>query len=345
VGTLSLSALIELCRVQKHYLSAGLTITEVFKQQAERGAWEIRPIASKVVESLKGGSSLGDALAPFADAFPPLYLSLTTVGEQTGMLPEVYGELERYYEQQAQLRRDFLGQIAWPVFQFCAAVFVLAGLIYFLGQLPINTMGKGKYDPLGLGLLGASGAIIFLGTVVGVLAAAWMTYVLLRWSLAGRASVDRFILGLPGIGPCALALAMSRFCLALRLTTESGMSISKALRLSMRATGNAAFENAVPTATSTVKAGDDVTLALKNTGLFPPDFLRIVEVAEESGTISEVMKQQAGHYNEEATRHLKFLTGVAGYAVWVFVAACIIFAIFRLYSTYLSGLSGEGLPF
>lgn len=338
MGTLSYSTLIELCRVLKHYLSAGLTVTEVFRQQAERGPSEIRALAGKVAEALKQGESLADALAPHAEAFPPLFLSLTTVGDQTGMLPEVYGELERYYEEQRTLRRDFLGQIAWPVFQFFAAVFVLAGLIFFLGQLKINERGT-NYDPLGLGLLGASGAMVFLGVVFGTLGAAWLAYALLRWSLAGRAGVDRFLLNLPAIGPCAQALALSRFCLALRLTTESGMSIGKALRLSMRATGNAAFEGAVPAATSTVKKGDDVTLALKNTGLFPPDFLRIVEVAEESGTISEVMKQQAAHYNDEATRHLKFLTGVAGFVVWAAVGACIIFAIFRLYSTYIERLT------
>src|SRR5262249_41477121 len=85
--------------------------------------------------------------------------------------------------------------------------------------------------------------------------------------------------------------------------------------------------------------GDDLTLALGRTGLFPDDLLRIVAVAEESGTLSEVMRHQGDHYHEEATRRLAVLTSVAGYGIWGLIALFIIVMIFRLYGSYLTMLT------
>ncbi|MBY0232867.1 MAG: type II secretion system F family protein [Gemmataceae bacterium] len=343
MAKLSLAAVIELSRVLRHYLHSGLPLPAVFRQQATNGPREARPVAGRIAERLEQGDSLADALSPDAALFPPVFVSLASVGEQTGAMPEVFAELERYFARQKQLVRAFLGQIAWPVFQFFAAVFVLAFLIYFLGQLSINT-GSGKgYDPLGFGLLGASGAAIFLAIVFGTLGLGWLIVALLRRSLSGKASFDRFLLGVPMLGPCLRALALSRFSLSLRLASEAGMSIGKGMRMAMNATGNAAFIDAAKTAAGTVKKGDDVTMALGATRLFPDDYLSIISVAEEAGSLSEVLKQQAEYYHEEASRRLGALAAAAGYVVWAVVAAFLIFAIFRLYLSRFSAL--EGLPF
>src|SRR3712207_2640441 len=94
---LSLSSLIELCRALRHYLGAGLTLREVFQQQARKGTAEVRPIAARISADLEKGDDLETALGQERAFFPPLFVSLATVGEQTGMLPEVCRELERYF--------------------------------------------------------------------------------------------------------------------------------------------------------------------------------------------------------------------------------------------------------
>ena len=44
-------------------------------------------------------------------------------------------------------------------------------------------------------------------------------------------------------------------------------------------------------------------------------------MAEESGSISEVMERQAEHYHEEAGRSLANLTAIAGYAILFYLVA------------------------
>jgi type II secretory pathway component PulF len=333
---LPLSVLIELCRSLRHYLGAGLTLTDVFDQQARRGPARFRPAAARIGADLKRGDSLEDALKREANLFPPLLLSLASVGERTGMLPEVFGELERYFLRQKELRNQFIARISWPVIQFVLAVGVLTLLIFILGQ--IGRPGE-RFDALGLGLSGGRGAAIFLGTVVGVLAGLYLVGVLLSRSLGRRVGVARWLLSVPGVGPCLQALALGRFCLALRLTTESGMPIGKALRLSLKATGNRAFAAATDDVQRVVGEGDEITLALARTGLFPGDFERIIAVAEESGSLSEVLRHQGDHYHEEASRRLAALTAMLGYGIWAMVGLFIIVAIFRIYSQYLNVLN------
>src|SRR5262249_53405026 len=150
-------------------------------------------------------------------------------------------ELERYFLREQQLRRSFIARITWPVIQFVLAVLVLSFLIYFFGVMAPTTPTGQRYDPVGLGLFGASGAAIFMGVIFGSIAAVLAAYALASRTVGGKAAVHRFLLGVPALGPCLHALALGRFCLALRLTTEAGMSIGKALRLSLRGTGNSAF--------------------------------------------------------------------------------------------------------
>jgi type IV pilus assembly protein PilC len=337
---LSLPTLIELCRVLRHYLASGLTLRDVFLQEASKGPLSVRPIAGRVAASLEKGNSLEDAIKPDAAAFPPLFLSLTSVGEKTGMLPEVFGELEKYFARQLQLKRQFIAQSAWPMIQFFLAIFVVAGLIFIMGMLPTPPkMPTGKpFDPVGLGLAGPSGAMTFLGWTFGILFGMIGLYLLLTRVLKQRTATDRFLLQVPALGPCLRTLALARFCLALRLTTETGMSINRALRLSMRATGNNAFIAVSPVVESEVRSGTDLTVALTRARIFPGDFLKAIHVAEESGRLADQLRHQADHYHEESGRRLSILTSAAGYAVWFVVGALIVIAIFRIALTYLNVL-------
>jgi len=68
--------------------------------------------------------------------------------------------------------------------------------------------------------------------------------------------------------------------MALHVTLESGMPIARALRLSLAATGNAAFTQQTETVTQAVKQGEPVVEALTRSRLFSTEFLSIVAVGE-----------------------------------------------------------------
>jgi type II secretory pathway component PulF len=248
--------------------------------------------------------------------------------------------MEKYFTTQQKLRREFVKRITWPVIQLILAILTVSGLILILDMLPPPEQGQPRYDPLGLGLFGVKGAAIFLGAVLAIAAAVTAGWWLLRRTLGTRTWLDSVLLGIPVLGPCLRTLAMARFCLALRLTTETSLSIVKAVGLSMRATGNNAFIGAIGKAQTGLRSGQELTASLSACDVFPEDFLLVMAVAEESGRLNEVLRHQGEHYDEESVRRLSTLTSLAGYGVWMLIGLVLIFTIFRLFSSYLSQLNG-----
>lgn len=338
-GQLPLSSVSQVCRVLRHNLSAGLTLHKVFRQQAERGTLDFRPIAARISDRLGQGESLEDALEP-ETAFPPLFVSLAVVGERTGNLPEIMGELEKYFALIQKLKRQFQQQITWPVLQLFAAIFVIAGMIYILGIL---STGPKPFDPLGFGLTGTSGALAWLMFCFGSLGTVFAAYLILKHIFHQQGLVDEVLLKVPVLGPTLEAFALMRFCIALHLTLESGMGMPVALRLSLRGTGNGAFEAATPRVLQAIRDGEDLTIALNKANVFPSNFLDIIAVGEEGGRLDEVLKHQAQYYEEESSRRMTMLTSVASHGIWLLVALMIIFLIFRIASTIFGIYDSFGL--
>lgn len=334
---LPLAYLIELCRVLRHSLGAGVSLVKVFEQQARSGPAAQRPLVEGIHRDLAKGATLEDALLRHPGCFPPVFLALTTVGEKAGRLPDIFGELERYFVLRQRLRRQLRTQSVRPVLQFVIAVLVIALLIWVLGMIAA-AHDTTPLDPLGLGLVGGRGALLFLGLAFGIPAALILVYRFARHRLA---MLEVWLLRVPLIGPSMRALALVRFCLALRLTQEAGMLADEALALSLRATDHAAFTATAQRVQQAARGGQRMNQALDRTGLFPEEFMHVLTVAEESGQVPEVMRRQAEHYQDEAERRLQALTKMAGVLVWLVTAAFIIWAIFRIFiNVYLNALEG-----
>src|SRR5262249_36157 len=130
-----LPALVIWCRTLRHSLGAGLSPIRIFRQQAKSGPRVLREIAGDIAAKLEKGESLEDAFEPYKNIFPPLFLELVAVGEQTGRLEATFQELEQYYESALSVQRNFRAQMMYPAIQFFVAVLVIGMLIWILGIL------------------------------------------------------------------------------------------------------------------------------------------------------------------------------------------------------------------
>jgi type II secretory pathway component PulF len=88
-----------------------------------------------------------------------------------------------------------------------------------------------------------------------------------------------------------------------------------------------------------VRQGHEVYEALAETGAFPPQFVDMVRVGEESGTLVESMAHLAEQYQERARLAMGVLTVLMGVAVFALVGLVIIFLIFRIFGFYANTLN------
>ncbi len=340
---LSTSSLIDLCRSMRYALNSGLMLRDAMDLLANKGTRQLRPVAAKVCQDLKAGWSLQDALQKQQRVFPPLFIALCAVGEESGILPEVLSDMEKYYLMREKLRREFKGQIAWPIFQFVAAVCIISVLILVLGIIPAQEQGGKHIDPLGLGLIGPEGALkFFFGVWVIIFGIAFLI-LLLKEVLRRRAIIERFMLAVPLIGPCLRSMALARFCLAARLMMDTSLSVFKTIRLAFMATDNMAFINAYPAVEASLKQGNSISTSFTKARVFPDRFLSAVAVAEESGRLPESLNYQREEYEEETRRRLTGLTRVASFLVMILVFAIIIVCIFQIFQQVYLGKIQETL--
>lgn len=316
-----------LCHAFRVEHNAGMTLVEIFQQQARKGPISARPLIARVAERLKEGDSLEDALKAEGEAFPPLFVSMAAVGEQTGNLPEVFHELEKYYRAQLTLWREFIAHSVWPMIQLIAAIIVITLLILILGWLSDNP--ERAFDPLGFGV-GPAGALKFLATVFLFFGTLVLIYLVATRAMGQKAAVHRLLLKIPVIGPCLQAIALSRLARALKLTMDSTLAAHRAVQRSLLVSGNSAYEACADTAATQIKRGREIADVLRDCDVFPEEFLQAIHTGEQTGELPEVMARQAEYYQEEAGRRLRTLTIVASFLVWLFVAALIIWAIFRI---------------
>jgi type IV pilus assembly protein PilC len=334
---LSTQNLIDLCRVLRHNLSAGLTLQKVFRQQASGAAGAVRPLAGRVLQAIEQGESLFDALEGEKDLLPPLFRAMVKVGEQTGHLPEIFQALEQHYLLEQKLRRQIMRQTLGTIIQFVLAVFVIAGLIFILGVIAESRPGT---MPISIfGLRGGGGALTFLAVIFGTIGLVWLAGAIFLRYPRHAAPVQDFLLRLPGLGPALYSLVMGRFTMALRLTLDSGLSVVKGLKLSLQATGNALFISKTDVISLALKNGESLSFALAKSALFEEEFLHIVLAAEEGGRVPEMMQHQAEYWHEEASRRLATLARLLTFGLWLIYAGFMIYAIFQIASVYLSALN------
>jgi type IV pilus assembly protein PilC len=336
-------SLIELCRALRYALSSGLTLRDAMDLLGREGTWGVRRVCAAIATELKAGWSFQEAIEKQGGRFPTLFVSLATVGEESGNLPEVMGELEQYYVAQQKFRRDFLSDISWPLVQFSAAVLIIAVLIVVLGYLPVPGDRKEPIDALGLGLMGTTGAIEFLCYVGGGVAAILLSYFLMRRVMAYVPVLQRVVFRVPVIGSCARALAMTRLCIALKMMLDTRLSILKSIRLAFTATDNSAFISAAPKVVTSLKRGNSIHESFRETRLFTLSFQSALAVAEESGKLPEVCAIQAATYDDQARQLLAVINKLLSTLIWLGVAVFIIFAIYRIFTTVYIGTINKHL--
>jgi type IV pilus assembly protein PilC len=337
---LSLKQLAIVCRSLGTTLHAGVPILKAVDLAAGKTSQsKLKNAMHDIADRIKEGDQLSEAMLAQNNFFPDLTIDMVRVAENTGMLPEVFKSLAEHYESNLRLKRDFYGQITWPVIQFFAAILIIAMLIFLMGVL---ASGPNKLDPLGFGLFGAQGAMIWLGGWAILLTTLFVTYKLIASSKTAGAALGRGMMKLPVVGTCMEAFAIARFSWAFYLTQEAGMPIDHSLHASLKATANGAFIAASPRIVQDVQDGATLTDAFAASGLWPGEFVQMVNVGENTGTVPETLNRLSPQFEDQARRSLRNLATAAGWGVWCLVAAFIIFLIFRIVFWY-TGMINEAI--
>lgn len=324
------------CRNLATLLYSGVPVVRALEVAGRKGRdTRCRQVFADLALQVRQGEELSDAMARNTNRFPELMVNMVRLSEHSGALPEVLEHLADHFDNTVALRRRFVSQITWPVIQFVVATGVLALVIFVLGMLP----GGEAVAEITFGLRGPAGAITFLAFVYGTLALLIGGYLFASSVVTARQIVDRLTMALPVVGKCQRAFAIARFSWAFYLTQQAGMPIRRSLQATFQATGNGAFQAKCESVCASIEAGDSLTVALADTGLFPEDFIEMVHVGETAGTVPEQLHHLSPQFREQAERALSLLCNAVAFLVWGIVAMFIVFFVFRFFLWYVGQIN------
>ncbi|MEX0613354.1 MAG: type II secretion system F family protein, partial [Pirellulales bacterium] len=305
--------------------------------EAESARGRFRRYFAQIRDAVASGQSLSLALAGTGGVFPPLFLEMVHVGEETGTLGRVFHRLESHYRRQVEAQRIFLGAITWPMLELTFAIIVIGVLIWVLGV--IAGRGGRPVDILGFGLVGTRGLLIYTNFVVAVGLCIAGFVVALRRGMLWTRPVQHLLLRLPGVGPALEKIYLARLAWALHLTLNVAMDFRRLVPLVLRATGSDFYIRHTNQIVTDVAAGRPLHVAFAASRAFPADFLDALAVAEESGQIVESMDRLSKRYEEEAEAGVRTLAVIFGFLVALLVMALITLMIFRLAGFYLGTIN------
>jgi type II secretory pathway component PulF len=334
---LSNRALTELCHRLAVETESGIDIRRTWQREADMARGRVRPYFAQVRDAVARGDSLASALARTGRVFPSLFREMAHVGEETGTLGQVFQRLESHYRHQVQAQRIFLAAIAWPLIELALSIGVIGLLIWILGVIP--TRGGEPMDPLGFGLIGTRGLVVYISFIVACGLAVMGIIMAVQRGMLWTRPLQRVVMQLPGIGAALRKIALARLTWALHLTLNVDMDLRRVVPLVLRATGNDYYIRHSNQVVAEVAAGHPLHIALGRSGAFQADFLDALAVAEESGRIVESMERLSKIYQAEAESAVKAIAVIFGILVAALVMGIIILMIFRLAGFYIGTIN------
>ncbi len=313
--------LIEFCHSFATMLDAGLPVVRTLDVLAGQARGGFARAIGRVRDGIEAGEGLAEAFAR-TGKFPSLFVELVSVGEESGALEATMARLTRHYELQQRLRRDLLRRMVVPVIYYVIAVAVVSVAAWIIATI--------RDEPTQL----ARHLLIGYGAPLALVAA----YVFVVRPLGATRAVHEVLLRVPLLNTAARSLALARFSMVMELMLQSAVPVHVAVERACNATGNAAFAARGARAGEMIQQGSTLTEALAATGLFPPTDLNIIDVAEQSGTLTERFAWLSEHHADRAERAMAALVAGLGWLIYATVALIIIYFIFRIFTGYAGQL-------
>jgi general secretion pathway protein F len=308
-------------------LRTGAKINDALDLMAnDRELGRMRAIAAELRDAVLTGQSFAESLGARPDAFPPLFVALAGLAEQTDMLPSVLEALAAERARAETLRRRIFDALRYPAFLLLAASGVL---IFFLTFVLPQFAGvfadfHAKPDPVLAFFLGLSAALRENGALYAGLAFAFA--LALTFALRNPASrvwlVERVAL-VPGIRAAFAHHRTIMFCRNLALLLSGGITLSAALRILvnvMAATGAGARWSVV---VDRVRRGGKLSDALSDEALLPPMAIRTLRLGEESNQLPMLARRLADYYESRLDRSIDRVVGVVGPVAIIFISAIV----------------------
>jgi len=306
-----LDELIIFCRQMYSLSKAGVPIIRAIGGLAEstRNLY-LREVLQAVRSDLERGLGLAVAMNAHPRVFNTLFISMVSVGENTGQLDGAFRQLSSYLELERETRKRLKQATRYPLFVLSAMGVALAVINLFVipAFAKVFEQFKAELPWATRVLIGTSQFFqdywwLLLILLVGGL------YGFLRWTKTEQGALhwDRLKLRLPIVGGIFERIALARFTRTFAMMYRAGVPLLQTLSINSASVGNRHIGQAVLAMREGIERGEALTRTAAASGLFTPLVLQMMAVGEETGALDDLFVEVADFYEQEVDYDLKQL--------------------------------------
>ncbi len=285
-------------------LEAGLPLDRALTVLLELTAQEpdFNAMISKILERIKGGAQLSDALEAQGPVFSRFYLNLIRAGEAGGALEVVLDRLTQYLDNSKELRDTVTTAMIYPIILVIMAISSLLLLLTFVvPQFTEMFDSAGKELPIPTQIVvGAADAIRnYWWTAIPVFAlvSGWVRYQ--KADPVRRLVWDGWMLKLPLFGDLILKFQVASFSRTLATLLTNGVPLLAGLSIVKDTLENRLVAQKLGLAIDSLKEGGGMSAPLMEAEIFPSLAMQMIKLGEESAQLPEMLDRVATTYDKE----------------------------------------------
>ncbi len=311
-GKVEAVELIMFCR-QMHTISrAGIPLVKGLRGlAASLRNYTFQQALNDIIERLEAGVELSVAMRAHPKIFNNLFVSLVSVGENSGRLDLVFKQLSDYMERDLNTIKSIKTALRYPTF-----VLIAISIAITIINIKVIPAFAGMFEKFGAQLplptrilVGISDFFVnywmYLFAAVAALVAWAYHYVN---TPAGSRVWGRKKLRLIVVGDIIERASLARYARSFGLMLNAGLPISAALELSARAIDNPYLGDKVRAIRSGIERGEGLYQTHLVSGMFTPLVLQMISVGEESGQVDTLLAEVAVFYESEVEYDVKQLS-------------------------------------
>ena len=312
-------------------LAAGIPLEESLRGVSEQSTKPaVRQLLFGVRAKVLEGYGLAQAMGEDPHAFPELYRATIAAGEQTGRLDMVLDKLADYTEYQQQTRQKIQQALIYPSLMVVVSITIIGFLLAFVVPKIIEVFSSSgqSLPPMTKVLIGFSSFIHDYGIyAIALIAIGVMGFKRSMTSPRVRIAWHRFLLKIPGISFCIIAINVARYTHTFSILFAAGVSVLDTMRVSASLVTNVLLREAFDTAATRVKEGASISQSLSDTHYLSPMAIHLIASGEKSGQLAPMMERAAIHLDQEVRRLIDTAMTLLEPLVIIFMGAVILFIV------------------
>ncbi|MFZ5465918.1 MAG: type II secretion system F family protein [Pseudomonadota bacterium] len=284
-------------------LRAGLPLDRALEMQVELAEDKASAgVLAGLLEDVRGGSALADAMMARGDVFGRFQVSMVRAAEAGGALDAVLARLADFIEQFQELKTSVKAALVYPV--ILVVVTVLSLLVLLVYVIPQFTT---LFEEIGQSLPLPTRVVIGVAEFVrdwgwALLALPVAVALTLRRALQRpefRRRWDSWVLDLPLVGDLVLKIQVSVFARTLGTLLSSGVPLLGALAIVRDTLTNRMLAESVDRIIDSAREGAGLAGPIQASKRFPRLAAHLIRVGEESGQLDAMLAQLADIYDRE----------------------------------------------